>query len=123
MNENFTPAAPPENVDGALRSYFQAELPSPWPACPPAQARSGVRSFPAWVAVLGRGFLAASVALILIAYLALAGMFPAQPGRGLPVHYEETIGSKPGVKRPAPVAGKDQSSAERPSMLKLRWTD
>jgi anti-sigma factor RsiW len=121
MNEDFTPPSPPENVDGALRSYFQAEMPSPWPACP--QARSGVRGFPAWVGVLGRGFLAASVALILIAYLALAGMFPAQPGRGLPVHYEETIGSKSGVKRPAPASGKEKTSGDRPSMLKLRWTD
>ena len=80
MNENHAKNGDVANdVDRLLTSYFQSEMPNPWPAwqpeaqTPPRRAR--------WLS-LTRFAVAASLAGLLAAYLALAGFFPREaPGK------------------------------------------
>src|SRR5262245_32962244 len=65
---------PGDELDGLLCNFFQAELPSPWPACPepPAQtARLLPRS--RWAQLHSHLALAAAIALIVIGLWALGG--------------------------------------------------
>src|SRR5256885_2034348 len=67
MNENTSLA----EVERRLRDFFQDEMPHPWPAAPRTESAPAARR--------GSGLrlaLAASVALVLAGYLALAGFFP-----------------------------------------------
>ena len=77
MNENH---AKNDDVDRVLTSYFQAQMPDPWPdwQAPEAQAP---RRRSRWLS-LTRFAVAASLAGLLAAYLALAGFFPREaPGK------------------------------------------
>lgn len=88
---------PPENIDGLLRAFFQAEVPSPWPemtapvsaAAATAPAKPRVRSL-----VRSRLALAASIALLAIGPWLVAGKFQTvrktDPGPGV-----GDVGSKP----------------------------
>jgi hypothetical protein len=69
-------ARPRSDVDELLRGYFRAEMPEPWPACPtPERAvqRPSHLRITRWV-------VAASVGLLLVGYLTLAGFFPRPTG-------------------------------------------
>ncbi|MBI3409444.1 MAG: hypothetical protein HY040_13970 [Planctomycetes bacterium] len=77
-----THGMPAHDVDGVLRDYFRAEMPQPWPqaaalecAEPPVLAlkRSRLRGY-------HRLALAASIALLVLSYLALAGNFSQNNG-------------------------------------------
>jgi hypothetical protein len=69
---------PADDLDGLLRSFFQAELPDPWPvlrppvtpAAPPARSR-GRR----WGSFRSRFALAASVGLLVVGQLFLSSAF------------------------------------------------
>ena len=68
--------------------------------------------------------LAASVALLLISYLTLAGMFPPSSSSGLDLNRNQMIGSKPGVKQlvPTPRGGEallweETIPGERPTII------
>ena len=87
------PVAPPwsargaDDLDGLLRSFFQAELPSPWPA-PALPAEPPTTPAPRRPLWRSRAALAASVALLLAGNLFLAPRFQgteppsADPGSG-----------------------------------------
>ena len=65
------------DIDEVLRDYYRTEMPEPFPACPTPR-RSSVPSR-SWH--LARWAVAASVALLLAGYLALAGFFPRESSR------------------------------------------
>jgi hypothetical protein len=72
MNENPLRTQHHPDVDGLLRDFFRAEMPTTWPRLQlPAPAPVASRS--PWRL---RFALAASVALVLTSYLGLAGQFP-----------------------------------------------
>jgi hypothetical protein len=75
MNETPLPAPPArQDIDGLLRAYFQAEMPHPWPSLSLTRRQQST-------SLLGRGWriaLAACVALLLLGYLSLAGLFPRE---------------------------------------------
>jgi hypothetical protein len=72
MNENNV-----KNVDGLLRVYFQTEMPHPWPEWREPEAKLSSRiDGVSWGH--GRWAVAASIALLLAGYLALAGLFPRE---------------------------------------------
>ncbi len=100
-------------VDGLLKSFFQGQLPEPWPDAPAAMPDRGVTlGRPAharrWFSNLGRLGLVASVAAILLGYLTLAAKFPLMSDSpGLEVDRSQMIGLKPGIKYEAmPHGGK-----------------
>jgi hypothetical protein len=81
---------PPEDLDGLLRAFFQAEMPDPWPASPaprPAERNGTILPFrsPAlpsfrkptrgWSLFRTRLALAASVALLALGAFCLPGAF------------------------------------------------
>jgi hypothetical protein len=80
------PGRPPENLDSLLRRFFRSEMPWPWPVAPKVQTPAPRKLQPSrpWFRHSSRLALAAAVALFLIGYLALAGKFPADNGRGGP---------------------------------------
>jgi hypothetical protein len=67
------------NIDDTLRDFYRSEMPDPWPTMRapartlPMPKRS---SRPVWLRSLSRLAVAASIALLLIGYLALASLFP-----------------------------------------------
>jgi hypothetical protein len=68
---------PSGDIDQVLRDYYRAEMPEPFPACPtPRPLVERRRWFNAT-----RWAVAASVGLLLAAYLALAGFFPRGTSR------------------------------------------
>ena len=85
-----------EGVDRLLTAFFQAEMPRPWPAFAlpqPALARPARR----WAPILTRFALAACVALLVVGYLTVAGMFGTMPSQA-PDLLQNTgalIGSRP----------------------------
>lgn len=113
-----------DNVDGALRSYFVKEMPDPWPDSQvPVSARSAVPRN-SWFQHHARLVVAASVAVILVSYLALASMFPAETGPGLTLDRNQTIGNRPGLKHrvPTPRGGEallweETIPGERPTII------
>jgi hypothetical protein len=70
----------PDELDRLLYSFFQAEVPHPWPAwTPPRAEASPPPSFVTrrpWFALRRRLAVAASVGLVLVGYLLLARAFP-----------------------------------------------
>lgn len=77
MNENHVKN---DDVDRVLTSYFQAQLPKPWPAWQSPESGTLPRRS-RWLS-LTRFAVAASLAGLLAAYLALAGFFPREaPGK------------------------------------------
>ncbi len=98
MNE--TTPLPPPDIDRMLRAYFRSEMPDPWPRlllAEPARL-SWWRRYGARLAV------AASVALLLTGYLALAGHFPreAVPSQAIDLN-GPNIGDRPSHHRPTTV--------------------
>ncbi|GEM_PF-6709651 len=89
-------------IDGLLSNYFQAQMSNPWPAC---QATAAVAELPRrstrWL-TFSRFAVAASVGLLLVGYLALAGFFPREPAGKINQDPLRNIGSKqvPGVPQP-----------------------
>lgn len=75
MNENNIKN---EEIDGLLTTFFKAQLPNPWPSwqAPPA-ANGSLRRRSSWLSYT-RLAVAASVGVMLAAYLALAGFFPRE---------------------------------------------
>jgi hypothetical protein len=78
------PDRPPDDLDQLLRSYFQSELPSPWPALRALTQPGSPADLPGspvgrrrWLAFRRRLAVAASVAALLIGYLLLAQAFPS----------------------------------------------
>ena len=88
-------------MDGALRQYFRAEMPEPWPAAPRVADEETARperrrwSLGRFVRVPTRAAVAACVALLVIGYLALQSWFPdPQPFAGPQVD-SPAIGFRP----------------------------
>jgi hypothetical protein len=86
------------NVDDLLRSYFRAEMPEPWPemrAPAPILPLAAPAQRKTWWRRAGRLAIAASVALMLIGYLALASLFPAPTSKGLGVFHDNDTARNP----------------------------
>jgi hypothetical protein len=85
MNANQPRTA---DIDEVLRDYFRAEMPEPWPAwtAPPTTLRRAT-SWSRWA-------VAASVGLLLAAYLALSGYFPREASERLNNDPSRDIGQK-----------------------------
>lgn len=116
MNRVATePVSPGDDLDGLLRAYFQAEVPTPWPRFqPPVKAqllpfRAKSPAPPRWTS---RAALVAAAVLLLLALALLprpkaggdrSGVLPildpgsATPGRGLPLPIG---GPRPGLQGP-----------------------
>jgi hypothetical protein len=74
-------STPPDEVDGLLRRFFRAQMPSPWPKAPetseyktmtPSRSLAVLRFFRPSI----RLAVAAAVAALVIGYLALQSWFP-----------------------------------------------
>lgn len=73
-----------EEVDGVLRAFFQTEMPAPWPALAPADHRGAIPPHTSLRPLFwSRAALAASVALLLIGQLWVAGSYKPQPSAGV----------------------------------------
>jgi len=71
-NDDFRP-----EVDEMLSDYFQAEMPSPWPAFKAPKAMRTRETPSLWTRYSGRLALAACVTLLVAAYWSLSGLIPA----------------------------------------------
>jgi hypothetical protein len=69
-----------DGLDGALRSFFRAEMPDPWPVMSAPELPPQAAVVRPWWKRGGRFALAASIALMLVGYLALARGFPRSEG-------------------------------------------
>jgi hypothetical protein len=90
---------PQNDIDRVLRGFFRAEMPDPWPSARALQlapARPGLTAKRAWFRNYGRLALAASIFLMLLGYLALAGNFPQDGGTGSTIDQNNTIAERPG---------------------------
>jgi hypothetical protein len=103
----FARATRPDDVDGILRDFYRAEIPSPWPRLlAPAPAARPIRPASAsWLRRIARPLtLAAALAFLLIGYLTLAGMFPATQSGVTPLPSESRpIGHRPRMIEPVRV--------------------
>jgi hypothetical protein len=98
MNNNIlSDGRPAENVDRLLHSFFKNEMPEPWPAVNVLADQPLTK--PGWLGTFGRLALVASLALILLGYLALAAKFPSSSEPGLTFDRSQTIGSRISVKQ------------------------
>ena len=67
------------NIDETLRDFYRSEMPDPWPTMrAPARTLPMPKrtARPVWLRSLSRLAVAASIALLLVGYLALASLFP-----------------------------------------------
>jgi hypothetical protein len=103
MNNILSRGLSQENVDDVLQSFFRKELPDPWPAPRVISPTSGAAKKRSWLASYSRLALVASVALVLVSYLALAARFPLEPEPGLVLDRKQTIGQK--LRVPTPRGG------------------
>jgi hypothetical protein len=97
-------APPPDEVDGLLRRFFRAQMPSPWPKAPvaseykttsPSRRLAVVRFFRPTI----RLAVAAAVALLVIGYLALQSWFPDPRALNpAPADNQHPMGQLPKVK-------------------------
>ena len=89
-----------DELDGMLRSFFRAEVPDPWPTMkfPEAVVKLHKPRRSTWLRIGPRLAVAASVAFLLLGYLALGSMFPKHQQSGL-----ENIGPTIGKKDNRPV--------------------
>jgi len=70
-------------IDDTLRDFYRSEMPDPWPTMrAPARTLPMPKrtARPVWMRSLSRLAIAASIALLLIGYLALASLFPRDTG-------------------------------------------
>jgi hypothetical protein len=94
------PDRPADDLDRLLHNFFRAEMPEPWPAWSPPQAkpeRPNVAARLRGPALRRRLVLAASVAVLLVGYLMLARAFPGSSDRSPAQVGAEHIGSRPNV--------------------------
>src|SRR3954453_16117316 len=86
MNRMVRPPLPSgDDLDGLLRAFYRAQMPSPWPALkapPQSPARRPTPGPRAWPLLRSRLALAASVALLVLASLLFSGKL-ADPGKEL----------------------------------------
>jgi hypothetical protein len=77
-----------DELEGMLRSFFRAEVPDPWPMmkAPEPVVKLPMRKRSPWLRVGPRLAVAASVAFLLLGYLALGSIFPKH----------EQVGPNPG---------------------------
>jgi hypothetical protein len=68
-----------DDVEGALRAFFQAEMPAPWPKLKTPPSSSVAKTAKEWPLLRSRLALAASVALLALGFSALAGAFDGRP--------------------------------------------
>jgi hypothetical protein len=80
------PGRPPENLDGLLRAFFQAEMPASWPApeLPAESFRRPPRPAARWAMTRSRLALAASVALLVTPLFFFGSPRPAEPDAAAP---------------------------------------
>jgi hypothetical protein len=91
-------------IDGLLHGYFQAEMPHPWPAFHTPKPNRIKRPASFWSRYSGRVALAASIALLVVGYLALAGFFPRlQAPTGVERQMDDLGMKDPKTKTPAPL--------------------
>jgi hypothetical protein len=89
----------PDDLDGLLRAYFRTEMADPWPALQLPASFSATPPHPRRLPWGSRSALAASVALLLLSYLALSGSWePLGPPSPVPTPVE--VGFKPGAPYP-----------------------
>ncbi len=88
-------------LEGALRTFFRAEMPDPWPVLRAPELPREPLARPWWKRS-GRLALAASVVLMLIGYLAVARSFPRSDGvrQNVLEPASGTIGQKPSLRMP-----------------------
>jgi hypothetical protein len=123
------PSRHPEDLDGLLRRFFRAEMPHPWPAAPtlprpqaalPPRKRQTRRP---WLPFSMRFAVAASVALLVIGYLALAGQF-STTAKARGSRPEDTYGKKDSPRNVPPslkgfqVPGQKKAGSDRPLQLR-----
>jgi hypothetical protein len=93
----------PDELDGLLRAFFQAEMPHPWPGVvPPAlPMRPAARPWPLF---RSRSVLAASVAALLLGSLSLSSAFQGSEAPNPAVKSDKTVGARerPVKKLPPP---------------------
>lgn len=103
------PVSRTDDLDDLLRSYFQAEMPSPWPALKLPEERAVLplvaREPRTWSSLRSRLTLAASVGLLLTGALLFSGPSPnheaMDPGREAP-----EIGKHDDLLHPRPLGDK-----------------
>jgi hypothetical protein len=85
------------DIDGVLATYFKSQLPSPWPAWnAPPESNGLPQRRSSWLSYT-RLAVAASVGVMLAAYLALAGFFPREINGRINQDPGRHIGHKAGV--------------------------
>lgn len=84
------------DVDRLLTSYFQSEMPNPWPTWQAPETHTLPRRRSRWLS-LTRLAVAASLAGLLAAYLALAGFFPREAPGKMDLNPSHNIGKAPSV--------------------------
>jgi len=106
------PSSRPD-VDGLLRDFFRSELPHPWPRLHLPETRQ--RVVPSWwQRSRVRIGLAASVALVLTSYLALADLFPrSAPSRAVDLR-GPNIADLPKHRTRTHAVPRPEASTERP---------
>jgi negative regulator of sigma E activity len=107
-------AQPPDDIDQLLRTFYKTQLPEPWPAlAAPRRTVAPVagRSARGWPLMRSRMAVAASVALLAIGSLLLAGALQGRANRApAPV-----LRFEPSAKRPS----FDGTAAPLPDKLKI----
>jgi hypothetical protein len=114
-----------DELEGMLRTFFRAEVPDPWPTMkfpePILKLRKPRRS--TWLRVGPRLAVAASVALLVVGYLALGSIFPKHQPDG-PSMNGPTIGQKDNRPRRVHTPGgrealmwEQKTSGDRPTII------
>ena len=67
---------PPDDMDSFLRAFYKAQMPHPWPSlAAPSPRRTAARPAKGWPLMRSRLAVAASVGLLAVGSLLLAGAF------------------------------------------------
>lgn len=102
MTEHTTASngRPIPEIDDLLRDHFRGAMPQPWPRFQPPMAHRPAKVVPFWGGSRMRLALAASIALLLSGYLAVAGLFPRATDATGPALENQSgpIGNRPGVR-------------------------
>ena len=90
---NLTTDRETGDVDAILSRYFKQELPHPWPSCEALDRPTAVQPQRQRWLNSSHLALAASVALLVLGYLLLAGAFPQPANRPLGVNQHHNLGA------------------------------
>ncbi|MCI0377326.1 MAG: hypothetical protein L0215_06960 [Gemmataceae bacterium] len=93
---------PQEHVDRQLKSFFELEMPNPWPDAPATAPALPLVAARPWYRRYGRVAAAASIVLMLLGYWFLAGLFP-RGDSGSSIDPNGHIGSDPNRKNQRPL--------------------